>query len=557
MNPPFAPARSFRNPDDSRCASLGEKRATFWRWLPRLLLLAVAMHWAGGIWPCAPVEGDEQGVINGLEAWTRTPGLFPKTAYLYAIQPGSYWALRWLHVMLHVAYLPLLVAMSSAGAAWFATIATCIIAPLVKLKNCWVALCLLSAQELGAAACYANTSALAGAVVLTGLLIGLRRDSMGSAVVAGAVIAAGGWLRLDALLVTPVLLPALLAGQVPWRRAFLRTAVVAVVVLFLLLTLLRASGLGVTDSWKLYLTRPGSDWSLLLTRGWLALSLSWGLGGVAGLVLWLLRGQWLLLAVTVFGSLPSIAGYGGSLTTPKYLFYALPFLALPAVWSAAAASRSNGLLGRWLGRAWLLVLVGELFTGVRTSSAEYRRYEPGAFLVRLLACPWHNKTMEWGFGEGEVVPTDDGPRLRGGLWYSPAMWLREKDNSRAALVELDRQMNDRRIRRVVTSTYLSWQVVDGWLLRHAFGRVGRTSLVANPGSHTSIWRYDNRDIEVILVNHGRGERPQFEDVSREPQGLLFVNDRGKIGRVALGACLEDWRLLTVGENGCLSVYRHR
>jgi len=51
----------------------------------------------------------------------------------------------------------LLVAMSSAGAAWFATIATCIIAPLVKLKNCWVALCLLSAQELGAAACYANT----------------------------------------------------------------------------------------------------------------------------------------------------------------------------------------------------------------------------------------------------------------------------------------------------------------------------------------------------------------------------------------------------------------
>jgi hypothetical protein len=530
-------------------------QAVFWRWLPRVLLIIVGLHWAIGVWPFTPVEGDDQGVVNTLEAWSSTPRLLPRVAYPYAIQPGTYLVLRGLNGLSSLGWLQLYAAMSAAGAVWFVVASTFILVPLTRLRPTWVALSLLTAQELGAAAYYANTSAIAGAVVLSGLLIGMRRPSPAGGVIAGAVIAFGAWLRLDALLPTLAFLPLLVASHVLWRRAFVCTAFAAVVALLLLVALLAVSGLTPCDSWMVYQTRTaGTDWSPLLTRGWLALSSTMGLGSAAGLILWLVRRQWALLVVTILGSLPSIAVYGRSLTTPKYLYYAIPFLALPALWTIAAiASARHGVI-RCVKFAWLAVLALEVFTGLRTSNERFRRFDPGEFWLQVVSRPWRGKTLQWGLGDGEVIPTDDGPRLRGGLWYAPAMWHREKSAAQAELILLDKQLNDPRTKRVIVSTYLSQQVVEGWLQRHAFVLLSHT--VADADCRRSWWRRGSRDLTVVLVNQSPNERTLFADASRDPQGLLFVNDRGKIGRIALGASLADWQLLSRRENGCLACYRH-
>lgn len=64
------------------------------RWWPRILLVLLVLHYAQGIFPCVAVEGDEQGVVNGVLALQKNRNDFEQVAYLYALQPGVYKLIR-------------------------------------------------------------------------------------------------------------------------------------------------------------------------------------------------------------------------------------------------------------------------------------------------------------------------------------------------------------------------------------------------------------------------------------------------------------------------------
>ncbi|MBC7365666.1 MAG: hypothetical protein H7343_02450 [Undibacterium sp.] len=515
------------------------------------------------IWPIVPVEGDETGVANGVESWSRGGTDFKAAAYLYEIQPGSYRMLHALQWMTGAQPLQIFGVVTALGATTFLVLSSLLVAHVLALRAAWVAVVLLTAQELTAAAAYANTSAVAGSFAMGALVLTQRSRSFRGVWCAGVLIGLGGYFRLDSLLLSPALLALRLGiAHDPLTRALRTTAVTALIAAATLLTAFTLSEVSLQTAWSAFSNRGSVvTWNPLWVKGWLVL------GFVATVTAWLglgwlvVRRNWSLLALILAGSLPSLAVYGGSFTTPKYLYYAVPFLALPIfdlvreAWTQTGAWRTIGRSAALLAVA-LHLLEGTF--GVQTSSEEFRRFIPAPSPANLLSVQSGPKKIRVGIGEGEVIPTDDGPRLRGGQLWAPAMWRREKRAMAETLASLDSVLRTSLPDLIVTSNYLSFRVLDGWLRDHGFTATSTTRFPGDPVSHRTIWRRDHLALTTVLLNQSPLENTEFASVSQLGHRALLISDRGPLGTAhLLGNQVNRWTLLSEHRHALFALYlRH-
>jgi hypothetical protein len=524
-------------------------------WLPRGILGLLGLHLSRGLLPIVPVEGDDLGVVNGLEAWARGSGDFADAGYIYAVQPGSYHVLAGLTRLSGLSPMLVFGICTLVSAAAFIALASFVLADSARLRPAWVAVALLLTQEITTAAYYANTSAMAGAWVMAGLLVTQRARRPAGLILAGLLIGFGGWLRMDSLLLSPLAL-LLRAQAVRPGPALRETAVIAAVSVLTLALGCATVGLGPTAiSQQVAAREVVRDWHTLLVNGWLVLGPVATLASLLGL-LWLgASGRWQPLGLVLVGVVPSLAFYGGNFTSPKYLYYAaawmlLPVLCgLPRLWQAGRA-------GAWVAGAVLAAFAGESLLGVQSSSPEFRRFDPALPAVATGSLALAGKQLRTGLGEGEIIPTDDGPRLRGGQFWAPLFWRREKAAMRQELATFAEVMTSRPPALVITSTYLSFRVADGWLRQHGY-RIGPPRhFPGNPSSYTREGQSPDRTVILAQINQTPADAAEFGSLLQPAVRTLFVNDRGEIGFRRLAGPTAGWRALSSSGNRLITLHEY-
>ncbi|HRI80832.1 MAG TPA: hypothetical protein PLF88_00195 [Opitutaceae bacterium] len=526
-------------------------------WLPRALVLLLSLHFFLNVIPFTAVEGDEQGIINGLQAWSRGTPDFDAASYSYAIQPGSYHLLWWLHRLTGATHLATFGAASALAAAVFLFQSSLLLARITGFRVSCMAVVLLSIQEFTAAAAYANTCALAAVPVMGGLLLTHRARTATTLCLAGFLLGLGGWMRVDSLLVAPVVLALRWLAVLP-MQAIKETSITAATAMLTVLAAYVISETSLAATWATFLSRDNfTDWQPLWINGWLVLGYSASATTLFGLA-WLgIRRQWVAPALMVAAGLIPLAIYGASFVSPKYLHSAAPFLLLPALFLIRELIAATG---PWMrcrrGLAWMFIGLHatEAIVGVQTSSADFRRYDPAAPLVSLGTIPLLGKGLSLGLGEGEILPTVDGPRMRGAQAWAPVMWRREKSAIAEEIIRLEQMLHADDIDIIITSTYLGLRLIESWLRDHNYIAGPEHLFPDNKTSFTTVWRGPTRSITVVQLNHTDADAREFAVAGKLPGRQLFVNDRGGIGFRHLADNTETWQLLSPTDNRLLTLY---
>ncbi|MEJ1971705.1 MAG: hypothetical protein WDM96_04185 [Lacunisphaera sp.] len=529
----------------------------FARWLPRVLVLLLALYFSRVILPITPVEGDEQGVVEGVRVWVRGTRDFEPASYAYPIQPGSYHVIWWLHRLTDADPLPIFGVLTALSAAIFVLLASLLAARAAAIRPAWVAVALLSAQEITAAAAYANTSALAAVPLMGGLLIAQRARTLPPLWLAGVLLGLAGWLRLDSLLISPVVLALRWSHGTP-GQAVKETVHAATASVLALVAAFFIVGASFPEAWAAFTARGNfSDWSVLRINGWLVLGYTASAISLFSLVWLFFRRQWATLALVIAAGAGPFLIYGGSFASPKYFHAATPFFLLPVLVllreflapAGPAPQVRRGLAGLFIG-----LHVTEALVGVQTSSAEFRRFDPAPPLAPLATIPFGSKLAHLGLGEGEILQTADGPRMRGGQAWAPAMWRREKAAMREEITRLDNLLQTGDIAVVVTSTYLGLRLTETWLRGHGFTAEAPVYFPGNLGSHRTQWHGPGRALTVVQVNHTSADAAVIHGEQGAPGRLLFVNDRGGAAFRHLAAATPGWQLLSPSDNRLLTLY---
>lgn len=524
-------------------------------WLPRVILLLLGLHFGRGVLPFTPVEGDELGVVNGLQAWARGTGDFADAAYSYPIQPGSYHLLHFLNQLTGAPELAVFCATTALAVVAFIFLSSILVSRVTGLRAAWVAVALLLMQEITTAAFYANTNAIAAVALMAGLVVAQRAESRAARWTAGLLIGLGGWLRLDSLLLSPVVL-VLRLGHVPSGRALRETAEIALVSCAALLAACAACGLSLEMSWREFMGRDNfSQWQPLRVNGWFALGFVASATSMIGTVWLCLTRRWNQLGLAVTASGLPLVVYGGSFVSPKYFYYGAPLMLLPALSLLAGLLGAAGRPRRWLAFGLLAAFAGEALFGVQTAS-QFRRFDPSPPRIALGPVAVAGKSLTLGLGEGEIMQTADGPRLRGGQFWAPLVWHREKVAMREETARLAGILRDDPPALVLTSTYLSFGVVDGWLRQHGYQVGPRQPFQANRSSFTTNCQGTRHRLTLVLVNKTPHDTEEFNTWTISAQRIVFVNDRGGLEFRHLASTTGGWLPLSPSGNRLLTLYEH-
>jgi hypothetical protein len=522
--PDPSPAEPEKSPEGRQ-----ERLLVAFGWI--VLGLAV-LHLSAGILPIAAVEGDEQGIVNGVLAWKLARPDFSEVAYNYAIQPGTFRLLYFFSELLDAEPLTVFGVLSAIGALAFAGLSALLVSNVCSVRVLYVLLGYVSVQELWSAAFYANSSAIAAPAVILGFLAAIRFDHVLGSIIAGVLLSIGGWLRMDSLLVAPAFLLLVYKPNAGWWPAILRTSVAAITCLASLWVLFSASEVSLTDALQSYRDRDGAgSWNELFNLIWYVGSAPWLCVVLIGVGLLVVKKQWLPLFIFAAGVVLTLAVYGRSFTTTKYCYFAIPFAAIPAAEFFKYLKAANGKVLQAAFVVCVAAIVTDTLLGIRTSSAEYRRFDvsdsPAIGTLRL-----GPKAVQVVFGEGEILPTHDGFRLRGALLHAPSVWRNLKQDSNREYHRIANTLLRAEGNTIVAITYLSWRVVDSVLIKQGFvresTRVGRFA----SGSTFEVWR-GPRTVHVAKINLSQHARMEIEELLDRDQ-VILVNDLGENAAERLG-----------------------
>jgi len=400
-----------------------------------LIWVCICLSWLAWLLPASlpitPLEGDEVGVIHGAAALASGDTHYRDLRYLYEIQPGSYVLISELARLTHASTEVAFAWLTVGGAMLFAATAGCLVQRLLRTPWPLVAVTFLLSQEIWAGAYYLNTTAVGGWLAMLALLVALPPANAMRALGVAVLLAVAGWIRIDCLLVSPVIVALSWRRHRAWLPVAREVIPIAALSLGLLAGLYAASHVHFREILASYEERGGYEgWAHTAAMYCVVTSALVGALSIIGVLLMAWRRDWVLLLVWISGVTLSFAIYGRSLASNKYLYLAAPFFILAAVFAG------QEILARWSSwsRCWRYAIGGLLaglllfdtVLGVLTSSPVYRLYEPGPTLAALGKTTVGGRTLELTIGGGELIATTDGYRMRGGTLFAPLAWTRDK-----------------------------------------------------------------------------------------------------------------------------------
>lgn len=523
-------------------------------------LVALLLAWASaGTWPVVPVEGDDQGVIFGVEGMLHPEDTFLRqNRYLYEVQPGSYHLITALVRITGAPVEKVFGVATIAGALAFALVGAWLLRILLGWPLAWLLAVLLWCQEVTTAAFYSNTSALAGGFALLGVGLAHRPGRAGW-LGAGLVLAFAGWLRADSLLVAPACLGLAYWRDRQWRPSLQRTLAIATVALGGVLTLYWMSGTSVLRGFEAYAGRGYalSTWRPLLQSPVLLMSPLMALGAGAGIVLLLARRNHELLLVMLGGLLGSLVCYGFSLTTPKYFYYLVPFALIPALGLIDA-------LRPWLQRRPLAatalcsaLLLGDSLVGLRTMGPAQRFFTTAptwATLGSMVAGP---RQFALVVGPGELLINADGFRLRTGNFFASGCWHREKTRVLSNLAIIRSWLAGGQDLTIYWANWLPYQVAARELLALGFHPPVH-AMPAQGAAAMETWRRADQVVHLGYLGYRESAYQPPGPAPASPTGAhtYFIGDCANFPITEL-ADGQRWHLLSAVPEGLLTLHQRR
>jgi len=516
-------------------------------WIGCATLALVALR---GVHPIVPVEGDEQGVLFGVEGMVRgTPELLARR-YLFEVQPGSYQTLAALVRGVGVSPETAFATTTLFGALLFALAGATLLSVTCSVAFPYALLAMLWCQETITGACYLNTTTLAAGVAVLSLLPFACNARLAALLAGGCGLGLAGWLRGDALLISPAAL-ALLVHRRGFVGSALRDTAFAAMVSGAVFWLLReTSGAPLREGLSTYASLSSQVASARNTRDVIVTLLSPALLllSLAGFIWLTATRSYALLFVALAGTIPALLAYRGALVSTKYLYCTVPFAVLPAL----ALLRALAVRGAaWrpaprllLGGAAAVLAAGDLGAGVRLLRGESCYYTPAP---AWLSVELGSSQRHLALGGGDIIPNEDGFRLRTGQIFAPAVWRREKLHQVGQL-ELLRAIFARETD--ATIFFAGW-LPEQMVSRELF-RAGFTPQAIPAGAR---WSHGARRIEMIFLGHvGSPHQPPGLAPARTG-ACYFVGLYG--GKVAPTELADGgrWQPFSAPTEGFLTLYR--
>jgi hypothetical protein len=413
-----------------------------------LMFAALFVYAMIGIFPIAAVEGDGLGIANGATQIATIGREATSLAYRYNVQSGTYALTVLLHKLTGVETFTILSLLSALAGIVFILISAALLSRMTSFPFAGCGVVILLFQEAFTSAYYANSTVIAASFFVTAFWVVTFGDDLFKLLLSGILLGVGSWMRFDLLLVTPAILPLLHRGE--WPRTFVRTAGVAIVTGITALLGLYLSGssirqvLASAGSHRASLsgtTLDGATGNFLLRllesndlrshatfyTALLALLI------VIGIIHVVRKRDWRKLGFCLLGIVPCYVVYLGVMTTPKYLYYLIPFaalLALSAFSELASLSTKHYLLSRAFLLLLILLFVAQYITGWQFSSSARPYLHPSfpnfltLFSTTTPVTGIEEVTLV--IGAGSSVSTGDGRRLLSGIAFAPLFQVYEK-----------------------------------------------------------------------------------------------------------------------------------
>lgn len=532
-------------------------------------VVAVFLLWINffiGAFPFAPIEGDDQGILNGLAEIGRGRDGMPSLAYSRELQPGTYEIVSRSADFFNVPSRTVFFITSLAAAAWFIVCSAWLGARIVGLGFVWILLGSLMSQEMVTAGAYANTSTIGGAFVISGLLVIEIASSWPALFLGALLMAIGGWARLDALALTPAALVILMRHR-PVPSAIWRTLAVALLTTMTLLLLLLASGISVSTIWETFRAKGpvGGIWATL-SRVYLLVGI-FGLAASLGGLFWAGRNKsWSLVGFFFAVFIPLFAVHGRSFETPKYFYYGCPVLVWLILYLLAQLRRNFAVSGwsdswpvRLMGLTVLTGFLIEPLVAVRTAPLDPPLGQTDSGIRIIAVSLPSGRIAEMVIGPGNSIPTSDGLRFRGGHFFAPFEWFLAKERVLSFNQVLVRVLDSQGNAVFVSTTYFTWQIMTGRLRELGFSPSdGGPLSIDNPSSRIVIWINKDNKITEYRINHtqfrGIEMKKVFDGLDRE-QMVFFLSDMDThYNSEMMKDSGQEWRRVDAEGRGILALY---
>lgn len=474
-------------------------------WLPWLIVALLAAWSAQGIRPVTTVEGDEQGVLFGLAGMVRNDPWLLQMRYFYAIQPGSYQVMAALMRIFDCAPETAFSLLTVTGAAGFALAGAWLLRLLLGWSLGWALVAMLWCQEVNTAAYYMNTSALAGAVALLAVILA-HQPSRAAWAGSAALLAVAGWLRADSLLIAPACLGLAYWREKQWWPAIVETTLIALGSLAGFIALCVLSGSSLAHAMEVYGRRGfmHTQWRAFFEVFPLILSPALVLAGILGVGMLVRQRRWALGLVLASGIAASLVAHGSELTTPKYFYYIVPFLLIPALAAVDAIRAAIATGPRSLRLALPLcaggILLADAGLGLRTVTPERRVLLPAPTLATLAHTTWREKPLALVVGPGELIPNVDGFRVRTGHGFAPLAWRREKQRIQTDIAIIRSWLQDRSDLTIYWSGWVTAQIASRELFAAGFRPPLRADPEFGPGTGEA-WRRGGQIVHFSYLGY--------------------------------------------------------
>ena len=429
------------------------------------LIILLLSYFMIGAYTVSPIEGDGMGIAMGAFQKNITGNGNNVFSHLYYFQSGSYQIVYFLSNLLSVNTFTLFSILSTIMGLVFILYTSLLLKKILELSFLISFLASVLFQEIFTGCFYPNSTILAAPflVIVLYYIVTLEKTNL-NLILAGLTMSIGVWFRYDLIIVSPIILFFLYDNnfkQLVFKGLFFYTSLIFFSTLFLYLcgtnpieiyksatiitTEYSGNNIGNTGTENIGINSLG-NWDIKTFFSFynpLILLLLF-----IGLFLIIKSKDWKLL---IYSTLPVgliYYFYFGTFTTPKYLYYVIPFLLIPILYIYKSKQILNVTLKKLIIFSSIFLFSLFYFVGFRIvfNSKNYVENDYSIMKSNPTFIEVYKKNLEFSkvfkefsivLGTGSIINTADANRLSTGIIYYPIMWYNLKQNVRNEYDSLD------------------------------------------------------------------------------------------------------------------------